>query len=369
MVVRSRFEIGFGYKLTLLGATSWVLAGLGGASGAIASAETHHRPLRISDVSELDESHIVAPQMGEGGSSQTSGETVRFSTERYFVRVYRQSGQLLMDVFDRQSQRYLLQGNPTTLDSPPNAFWRTFRSMRGGLDVYARNDPNGNTELEIFSGGQQFYFGQGSTNVVTPQPQPQPQPPTNTPVRLSFNTNDYRVQVYQSNQQQLLMDVFDIRANSFLIRQSPAAIVPQQQTTATSRTYTTTQGALQVFASINANRTTGLELWNNGRRIYSAVGSNAAGSDVGGTGTGYSGNDFNVPAQARVIARTANLRSMASTTGAIVATLLECIAVTAIQKQYNTTDRYVWYLVDVPGQARGWIRGDLLEVEPTASCR
>ncbi|MEB3213828.1 MAG: SH3 domain-containing protein, partial [Leptolyngbyaceae bacterium] len=223
----------------------------------------------------------------------------------------------------------------------------------------------GNTELEILSGGQQFYFGQGSPGTGNPS-FPDNGNPSASSTLLSFDTNDYRTRVYQLNNQ-VFMDVVDVRTSTFLMRQAPTAIAPQQQTAVASRTYAATQGPYQAFATVSSNRATELQLWSNGSQVYRANGFNPSGSDIGfndSPSTGYMGNDFAVPTQAQITTRSANLRDRPSTTSsAVVATLLQCTEVTVTQKQYNTGDRYVWYFIDIRGQARGWIRGDLINTD------
>ncbi|MEL6221785.1 MAG: SH3 domain-containing protein [Cyanobacteria bacterium J06627_8] len=369
MVAHSRFSAYVRRKVSLFAIAGSISAGVGFSSGAIAAVnDPEHQLSSFTDVSGAIVTQRIAQRFDEGGSSQASGETLAFSTERYSVRVYRQNNQLFMDLLDRQSQRAILQRSSTALIAPANTFWRTYRSASGSVEVFARNDPNGNTELEIFSGGQPFYFGRGSINGGGQPTTPGGGNTAPASALLSFDTNDYRVRVYRPSNQ-IVMDLIDVRSNAFLINQSPTAIAPQQQTVATSRTYVTTQGAYQVFASVNSNRATELQLWSNGNQVYRGAGFNAAGSDLGfgnAPSTGFFGNDFAVPAQARITARTANLRDRTSTNGTIVATLLQCTLVTATQKQYNTADRHIWYFIDIPGQARGWIRGDLVDVNSTA---
>ncbi|MEM9447192.1 MAG: SH3 domain-containing protein [Cyanobacteria bacterium P01_E01_bin.6] len=367
MVFPNPFSQYIRHKAAPLGITVWVVVMSELTGGAIAS-EGSLASRSTQNISTAMSSQRSSQLLGSGGSSQSVDLT--FTTDRYWVTVFRQNGQIYMTVFDQQSQSILLENNPAVLISDSGTFWRTYRSTLGSIEVFARNNPNGNTELEIFSGGQQAYFGRGTIGAPT-QPGGTPTTPINQPgtqqsTLLAFDTAEYRVQVYR--QGQTYLDLLDRRTNTFLIQQAPAAIAPPRQVGDTSRTYVT-QGAFQAVARLNSNQSTELELWSNGGQVYRANGSNPSGSDTGfaiAPSTGYLGNDFEVPNQARITERAVNLRDRISTDGLIVATLLQCTTVNVLQKTYSATDRYIWYWVDVSGQMSGWVRGDLLSVGQTA---
>ena len=95
--------------------------------------------------------------------TQTSPTTVaaqdtilRFTTNTYGTRVFRQNGQLLMNVNVNQTGANELSANPTTIAPPRNQndTWTTYASTRrdnnGELITYlARVSPSGVAELEI----------------------------------------------------------------------------------------------------------------------------------------------------------------------------------------------------------------------------
>jgi hypothetical protein len=77
------------------------------------------------------------------------------------------------------------------------------------------------------------------------------------------------------------------------------------------------------------------------------------------------GNDFAVPTRVRTIGGSINLRVQPSTTSAIATQLPECTLVNAVQKIYSDADQHIWYRSETSDRREGWIRGDLLSMNPS----
>lgn len=345
-------------------------------SVAIAHPQPLSSRIQSSETSSISASHLTK-QSGSAGTSQTQDNLLNFETTRYWVRVYRQNGQLYMNLFDKQEQALTFNQVPTSISPGSEDNWRTYVSTFEEFQAYARRSPNGSTELELFSNGQQIYFSGGSnpsdnggnppnTDVIA---QPPPDTGQSLETVLAFETNDYAVRVYRQNGQ-LYMNLFDKRVAELLLQETPATVVPSSDSGNTGQSYVNTQGEFQAFARIAQNRSTELEIRSNGALTYRAAGYNTSGTMTGLSGTptneGYIGNDFSVPAQARITGNIVNLRRQPSTGAAIVTTVPQCIIVNVVQRVRNDSDRYIWYQIEGTGQGEGWIRGDLLSVGQTS---
>ena len=325
----------------------------------------------------------LTKQSGSAGTSQTQDNLLNFETTRYWVRVYRQNGQLYMNLFDKQEQALTFNQVPTSIAPGSENNWRTYISTFGEVQAYARRSPNGSTELELFLDGQQTYFSSGldpsngsnpsDSDDNSPNTGVIAQPPPNTDqlleTILAFDTDDYAVRVYRQNGQ-LYMNLFDKRVAELLLQEAPATVVPSSGAGNTGQSYVNTEGEFQAFARIAQNRSTELEIRSNGVLTYRADGYNTSGTmtalSVTPANEGYIGNDFSVPAQARITGNIVNLRRQPSTSAAIVTTVPQCIIVNVVQRVRNDSDRYIWYQIEGTGQVEGWIRGDLLSVGQTS---
>lgn len=82
------------------------------------------------------------------GNTQT---LLRFETQHYVVRIYRRSGKLLLNVYNKETGFTDQNGVPAQV-APPRSdddAWRTYVNQDGDLLYLARVHPSGQTELEI----------------------------------------------------------------------------------------------------------------------------------------------------------------------------------------------------------------------------
>lgn len=84
-------------------------------------------------------------------ASAASDQTVlAFQTEHYAVRVYRQGGQLRMNVFDKPNGATFVNGAPARVAPPRSADdnWTSY-AHQSEVEAYARINPNGDREFEL----------------------------------------------------------------------------------------------------------------------------------------------------------------------------------------------------------------------------
>ncbi len=119
-----------------------VLASIGGYSAAVASA-----PLAA-----LAQPLAIAQALENKGELKDDGSTLlRFETDHYLVRVYRQDGLTYLNVYNKETGYTDQNGvlayvvSPETADDP----WRTYANQQGDLEYRARVNPQGETALEI----------------------------------------------------------------------------------------------------------------------------------------------------------------------------------------------------------------------------
>ncbi len=314
---------------------------------------------------------IINQGTQSGGTSQTQETALEFATDRYRVRVYRQNGQLFMNLFDMQTQVLEFNGVPAEV-APRRSTddnWRSYVNSLGEFQAYARSNPNGDTELEFLARGQQTYIANGADAAGSDITNPPASPPNQAQENiLMFDTDDYAVRVYRQNGE-LYMNLFDKRTTALVFQNTPAEVMLPRSADDNWRSYVNSRGEFQAFARIAPNRATELEIRSNGVQTYRANGHNATGADTTSlrpiSTTGYMGNDFAVPTRVRTIGGSINLREQPSTTSAIATQLPECTLVNAVQKIYSDADQHIWYRIETSDQREGWIRGDLLSMNPS----
>jgi len=131
------------FHLSVVGLSA-VIVGLGmvltGSSVTATAVEATAAP-RLAQVTDPDERE----------SSEESLTLLRFETQQFLVRVYRQEGLTYLNVYNKETGFTDLNSVLAYVVAPEEASdpWRTYANQQGDLEYRAMVNPEGETALEI----------------------------------------------------------------------------------------------------------------------------------------------------------------------------------------------------------------------------
>ena len=131
------------FHLSVVGLSA-VIASLGMAltgPGVTATAVEATAALQLAQLTETDERE----------SSAAALTLLRFETQHYLVRVYRQAGLTYLNVYNKETGFTDLNSVLAYVVDPATAgdTWRTYANQQGDLEYRAMVNPEGETALEI----------------------------------------------------------------------------------------------------------------------------------------------------------------------------------------------------------------------------
>lgn len=226
--------------------------------------------------SGLSEINIDAPLL-----AQARETWLLYQTDEYTVRVYRQNGQTLMNVFDNARGLLRLNGQPATFSilNGTGVFISTGdysgRQVRYVSEVFEK-EPNGFARLLIIEGTDNIITIEDATlmeifNVPSDLLQ---QVGKNT--ILKFETSTYAVRVF-SRDGQRFMNVFNKFTGETVVNGKPASLAPARPPFEDAVSYvasgTQSGQSVEYVARITGTGSTMLDIYNvNGQRLFQEPG-------------------------------------------------------------------------------------------------
>ncbi|MGD1940298.1 MAG: hypothetical protein ACFB0G_03225 [Leptolyngbyaceae cyanobacterium] len=268
---KMQFSVGFLSKVAsgLTLASTFLLSSVVGLSGAFAANEG--LVLRETGTSVLENADSLLAQAADA-------TILNFGTADYSVRVFREGGDLKMNVFDASQNLLRVDGVPTTFTvRNGRGAYITTGDYSGRQATYvAEVFPNRTAALEIVDGTNAVITNQPSGNVAVFAIPESDLAQVRQDTVLNFETSSYAVRVFQRDGQRF-MNVFNKFTGQQELNGTAASVAepmfPYESAVSYVASGQRSNQPVQYFARIDGSGRTFLEIFNvNGQRLFQEPG-------------------------------------------------------------------------------------------------